>query len=111
MSNALMFDFVTPFSPMLLSTQMPAGAVHRLNEAIDHIVSENERVKSRDVSSTLAGNIGRELHITDIISKDKELENFLIWSARIFVTKSSNMFLGQSFGQTNQPSESRNQNC
>ena len=69
MSNEIDFKFVRPFGPMICKVTIPEKIITGLNEYVDKITSNKEKIDKLDYGSNLAGNVEQEFKLEQEYSK------------------------------------------
>jgi len=66
MSKKIELNFMRPFGPMIAKVSMPKDIIDLLNNYVDEVIINQEKIKKLDHGSKLAGNVQQEF----IIEKD-----------------------------------------
>jgi hypothetical protein len=91
-------DVIAPFSPIILRAEVPSHLISKLNQLVDVLIGEDRECATRDWSHQLAGNVHRELRITDLIQADFDILHFILSIAKQFALGCPNLMMAQSIG-------------
>ena len=90
MSNEIDFKFVRPFGPMICKVTIPEKIITSLNECVDKIIIDEEKVNKLDYGSNLAGNVEQEFKLEKDFVKSSGWGNFLSACAEVWIQKALN---------------------
>ena len=76
---------IRPFGPSIAKVTIPEGLVNKLNEYLDSIISNDEKMKSQDYGNKLAGNVSQEFMLEKEFIFSSGLENFLSTNTREWI--------------------------
>jgi hypothetical protein len=78
MEKQIKIETLIPFGPVILRTTIPSYVVDNLNAHCDEVMADPQKLKDRDYSGQLAGNVKKEFEITKkFIEKEENFYNIL----------------------------------
>ena len=81
---------IRPFGPSIAKVSIPENLIKKLNDYLDQIISNDEKIKLQDHGSKLAGNVSQEFKLEKDFINSSGLKNFLSQNAKEWIKQTVN---------------------
>ena len=81
---------IRPFGPSIAKVTIPENLIKKLNNYLDQIISNEDKVKLQDHGNKLAGNVSQEFKLEKDFINSSGLENFLNQNAKDWIKQTVN---------------------
>ena len=81
---------IRPFGPSIAKVSIPQNLIIELNNYLDKIISNDEKIKLQDYGNKLAGNVSQEFNLEKDFINSSGLQKFLIQNAKEWIKQTVN---------------------
>ena len=81
---------IRPFGPSIAKVSIPENLIKKLNDYLDQIISNDEKIRLQDHGSKLAGNVSQEFKLEKDFINSSGLKNFLSQNAKEWIKQTVN---------------------
>ena len=81
---------IRPFGPSSAKVSIPENLIKELNDYLDQIISNDEKIRLQDHGSKLAGNVSQEFKLEKDFINSSGLKNFLSQNAKEWIKQTVN---------------------
>ena len=81
---------IRPFGPTIAKVSIPEELINQLNNYLDEIILNEEKIKSLDYGEKLAGNVSQEFRLEKEFISESGFENFIIKNAKEWIKQTVN---------------------
>jgi len=81
---------IRPFGPSIAKVSIPENLIEKLNNYLDQIISNDEKIRLQDHGSKLAGNVSQEFKLEKDFINSSGLKNFLSQNAKEWIKQTVN---------------------
>ena len=81
---------IRPFGPSIAKVTIPEDLIKKLNDYLDQIISNEDKIKLQDHGNKLAGNVSQEFKLEKNFVISSGLENFLNQNAKDWIKQTVN---------------------
>ena len=81
---------IRPFGPTIAKVSIPEDLIHQLNNYLDQIILNEEKIKSQDHGEKLAGNVSQEFKLEKGFISKSGLEKFIHANAKEWIKQAVN---------------------
>ena len=81
---------IRPFGPSIAKVTIPENLIKKLNDYLDQIISNEDKIKLQDHGNKLAGNVSQEFKLEKNFINSSGLENFLNLNAKDWIRQTVN---------------------
>jgi len=81
---------IRPFGPSIAKVSIPENLIKELNDYLDQIISNDEKIRLQDHGSKLAGNVSQEFKLEKDFINSSGLKNFLSQNAKEWIKQTVN---------------------
>ena len=81
---------IRPFGPTIAKVSIPQNLIIELNNYLDKIISNDEKIKLQDYGNKLAGNVSQEFNLEKDFINSSGLQKFLTQNAKEWIKQTVN---------------------
>ena len=81
---------IRPFGPSIAKVSIPENLIKKLNDYLDQIISNDEKIRLQDHGSKLAGNVSQEFKLEKDFINSSGLKSFLSQNAKEWIKQTVN---------------------
>ena len=88
---------IRPFGPTIAKVSIPEELISQLNNYLDEIILNKEKIKSQDYGEKLAGNVSQEFKLEKEFILKSGFENFINKNAKEWIKQTVNKEINKWF--------------